>query len=162
MLSPMVRCTYHVAGGGSRRYPRKLLRSLVGRGWALVEEPMPLHRRVHPSAAVCSSFPLAGERGAVVAFSSGLMLNRSGRERGRIASEYTHVRGPADRGGPPPVRPSLLRRFPHHPIVVLGVLVVVLGFDGVSGQGGSTREFHVLRVARLGVDTSIRLLPGRP
>src|SRR5437870_4779036 len=102
MLSPMVRCTYHVVGGGSRRYPRKVLRSLVGRGWALVEEPMPLHR------------------------------------------------------------PSLLRRFPHHPIVVLGVLVVVLGFDGVSGQGGSTREFHVLRVARLGIDTSIRLLPGRP
>ena len=40
---------------------------------------------------------------------------------------------------------------------MLGVLVIVLGFDCVAGQGGGTRQLHVLRVARLCVDALIGL-----
>src|SRR2546423_10364265 len=43
---------------------------------------------------------------------------------------------------------------------MLRVLVIVLGFDGVAGQGSGTRQRYVLRVARLCIDPSIGLLPG--
>ena len=77
-------------------------------------------------------------------------------DSGGPPSEAAHARGASGSlgGG------SLLRSFPHHPEIVLGVLVVVLGFDGVAGQSGGTRELHVLRVARLWVDALIGPPPG--
>src|SRR4051812_35371589 len=94
-----------VVGGGSRRYPRKVLMPLA---W-LVEQV----RRPRREAT------LRGSR-----------------------------------------KQSLPRLFPHHSEVVLGVLVVVLGFDGVAGQGGGAREFDVSRVLRLWVNALIGSAPS--
>ena len=58
------------------------------------------------------------------------------------------------------MRTSLLRSLPHHPEVMLGMLVVVLGFDCVAGQGSGTRQRHVPLVLRLGIDALIGPPPG--
>ena len=45
VVTPMVRCTHKVVGGGSRRYPRKVLRCLVATGAVLAAWARTLARR---------------------------------------------------------------------------------------------------------------------
>ena len=45
--------------------------------------------------------------------------------------------------------------FFYEPKVVLGVLVEILGFDCVAGQGGRTRQRHVPLVARFRTGTLV-------
>ena len=78
------------------------------------------------------------------------MGSGSGSARTGPASQCTHVCGVTRAG-----RGSLFRGFAHHSEVVLGVLVVILGFDRVAGQGGSARELDVSRVLGLWVDALI-------
>ena len=53
------------------------------------------------------------------------------------------------------MRASLLRSLPHHAEVMLCMLVIVLGFDCVAGQGSGTRQRHVPLVLRFCIDALI-------